>query len=86
MRAAKLVDGISLKQDSREYTFAKVLIDLDDFDVSDCSNQRDLPIQLLIKIVAEVIPKVTVCQTRIKDFDNLCKLCTPCVESKSTRV
>ena len=38
VRASKLVDDISLDQDDREYNPAKVFIDLDDSNASDCSD------------------------------------------------
>ncbi len=86
VRVSKLVDGISLDQDDKEYNPAKVFIDSDDSDASDCSNQEESPIQLLVESVAEVTPRATVQQTRIKDLEDLDKLCTLCVGSKSTRV
>lgn len=63
-----------------------MLIDLDNSNTSDYLNQRDLLIQPLIKIVAEVIPRAVVHQIRIEYLEDLDKLCTPCTRSKSTRV
>ncbi len=86
VRASKLVDGISLDQDDREYNPAEVFIDSDDSDASDCLDQEETSIQLSTKSIAEVTPRATVQQTRIKDLEDLNKLCTPYVGSKSTRV
>ncbi len=86
VRASKLIDGISLDQNDREYNLAEVFIDLDNSDASDCSDQEESPIQLLAESVAEVTSRATVQQTRIEDLEDLDKLCTPCVRSKSTRV
>lgn len=44
MRAAKLVDGIVLEQEGREYDPAKVLIDSDNSDTT--LDEEELPIQL----------------------------------------
>lgn len=60
-----------------------MFIDLDNSDVLD---QEETPIQLSIESVAEVTLRATVHQMRIKDIDNLNKLCTPYTRSKSTRV
>lgn len=86
MKATKLVDGINLEQDSRKYKLVEVLINSNDSDMSDCLSKGDLPIKLPTKIVAEVIPRVVICQIRIKAFDNLDKLCTLYVGSKSIQI
>lgn len=84
MRITKLVDYISLEQDSREYNLAEGLINSDDSDMSDCPNLGDLPIQLPTKIIAKVAVREAACLIKIKNFNNLSKLYTPYVGSKST--
>ncbi len=86
VRASKLVDGISLDQNDTKYNPAEVLIDSDDSDASDCSDQEESPIQLSAKSAAEVTPRATDQQTRTENLKDIDKLCTPCVGSKSTRV
>lgn len=86
MRVVKLVDDICLEYDSREYNPAEVFINLDDSDMSDFSNQGDLTIQLPTKITVKVILRAAVYQIKIKDLDNLDKLCTLYMERKLTVV
>lgn len=90
VRAAKLVNGIRSEWDDKEYNSAEVFLDLDNSDTSDCSDQEELPIQesltqLLTKIAAEVALKTAAHQTRIKDFEDLNRLCRPYMRSKLTR-
>lgn len=44
LRASKLVDGISLDQNDKEYNFTEVFISSDDSNALDCSDQEELPI------------------------------------------
>ena len=60
VRVSKLVDGISLDQDDREYNLAEVFVDSDDSNASDYSDQEESPIQLSAKNVAEVTSRATV--------------------------
>lgn len=72
MRASKLINGIDLDTKDKEYNPAEVLIELDEFDISDLSDFKKLS-DLYIALV---------CQTKAKDIlDKLCKLC---VRNKST--
>lgn len=80
VRAAKLVDGISLEQEDKEYNPSEVLADSDDSDVSVSSDKEGLPTQSSTKT-----PVVVIHQT-IENVDTIDKLCTPCVGSKSTWV
>lgn len=86
MWAFKLIDSISLEQNNKKYNPVEVFIDLDDSNTSNCLDQKELSIQLLSKIIAEIMPRVTVYQTKIEDFDNLDKLCISYVRNKLTQV
>lgn len=59
---------------------------MDNSDTSNCSNKEELPIQLSIKIVIKVTARIVAHQMRIKDLNDLNKLCILCVRNKSTRV
>lgn len=90
VKAFKLVDGINLKQNNKEYNSAKVLIDSDESDasdyldqVSDCSDQEKLSTQLLVEIA---ITRAVLHQIKVEDPDALNKLCKPCAGSKLTWV
>lgn len=82
--SSKLVDSIQLGHDNnQEYNSIKVLIDLDNSDISDTSNCKE-PLTMLSGI--EVTPTIVVCQIKIKDPDILDKLCVLYIKSKWTRV
>lgn len=81
VKAAKLVDGISFKQEDKDYSPVEVLIDSDDTNiVSDNTNEEGLPIQLLAETSKIAIPQT------MKNSDAIHKICTPCVGSKSTQI
>lgn len=65
MRASRLIDDINLDIKNKEYNLIEVLIELDEFDVSDLSNSKELPnIQIAL-----------IYQIKVKDIlDKLCKL------------
>lgn len=72
IRVSKLIDGIDLDTKNKKYNPAKVFIKLDESDVSDLLDSKELPDMY----------KILVCQTRARD--RLDKLCKPCIGSKST--
>ena len=84
VRASKLVDGIDLDNNNKEYNPAEVLIDSDDSDMSELSDPDEEP--LTQHPSAKATPTTVVRQIRTEDSDVLDKLCTPCVGSKSTQV
>lgn len=91
LKIAKLVDNINLEPNNKRYNSAEVLIDLNDSNTSDCSDQKksliqNPSIQMSTKIVAEVIPWTATHQIRIKDLNNPNKLCTPYIRNKSTQM
>lgn len=78
VRTSKLTDGIELNTSNNEYNPIKVRIDFDDSDASD-SDSKDAG--SVIQHLAQ-----TIASCKENDLDNLDKLCTLCVDSKSTRV
>lgn len=84
VRASKLVDGINLDNNNKEYNPAEVLIDSDDSDMSKLSDPDKK--SLTQHPSTKATPTTVVRQIRTEDSDVLDKLCTPCVGSKSTRV
>lgn len=83
VRASKLVNGINLKQNNKEYNPVKVFINLNDSDTSDyldqasdCSDQEESSVQLPAKIATI---RAALYQTKIEDPNALNKLCRPCV-------
>ena len=84
VRAFKLVDGINLDNNSKEYNLAEVLIDSDNSDMSELSDSDKK--SLIQHLLTKVTPTTVVRQIKTEDSDVLDKLCTLCVGSKSTRV
>lgn len=82
MRAAKLVDGIKLKQNDKKYNLAEVIFDLDMFDALYYSDLEETPAESLI----EVRLILTLEQTSVRDTDILDKLYTSYMENKSTQI
>lgn len=45
VKTVKLINGISLEQQNKKYNLMKVILDLDNSDVSDCLNPEVTPIK-----------------------------------------
>lgn len=56
VRVVKLIDDNNLKQKDKEYDFAEVIINLDNSNISDCSDLDRISIQLLVKTPIKVRP------------------------------
>lgn len=94
-KESKLTDGINLNtSDNKKYDLTKVLIDLDDLDISNFDRKvTDSKISIVVIVIATVlisqyftnsISKITLCQeSKSKNLDKLYNLC---VGNKSTQV
>ena len=84
VKASKLVDGIDLDNNNKEYNPAEVFIDLDNSNISELSDSNEKP--LIQHPSAKTTPSTVIRRIRTKDSDVLDKLCTPCIGIKSIRV
>lgn len=86
VRASKLTDGIDLNTSNSKYDPAEIFIDSDDSDASDSNFDSKTPTANDPK-ASDPAPIIAAGQENNFDNpDNLDKLCTPCVGSKSTQV
>lgn len=80
VRTSRLIDGIDLDNKNKKYNRTKVLIKLDESDMSDLSDSKEPPDSLTPAHTTTAL----VCRTKIEDTLN--KLWQSYVRSKSTRV
>lgn len=80
VKAAKLIDGINLEQEDKEYNLVEVFVDSDNFDKSVFSDEEGSSTQLSTKGLIIVLYQI------VKNPDAIDKLYTTCMGNKLTRM
>lgn len=86
VRASKLTDGINFNTSNSEYNLTKAFINLNQSNASDSYSNSEIPTAINL-IASNSIPIIAIFQEKnAKNPDNLDKLCTSCIRSKSAQV
>lgn len=86
VKAFKLIDGINFNTSKSEYNLTKVFIDLNQSDASDSYSNCEIPTAINL-IASDSIPIIAIFQkNNAENPNNLDKLYTSCIRSKSTQV